>query len=332
MVHIESPKNNISWSGCIGQSNKNEKTKLDIDQPAMIASSMKPYVAATMLRLEEEKKLTIDDPIKDYLTDRTIKLFEDDGYNLKEIKIKHILAHRSGVYNYVNSEYFNMIHNDKKHRWTRDEQLQLSILMGEPIGVPADTFVYADANYLLATEIIETVSNLPFYKAMRDLLNYEELGLDNTWIPTLENPNPATKSLVHQYWSLREWDSYDIDPSFDLYGGGGIASTTKDLAQFAYKLFQGEIIEDINVLNKIYTKVTSDGEPEGRYCLGLFEGTTNGYKYYGHWGFWGSLVVYIPKLETSIAVFVLEYDEKQLRFDIRDALVSQLSKQVKNGI
>ncbi len=306
-----------------------EKIRLVSDQPALIASSIKPFVSASILRLEELKKLTIDDAIGRYLTDKTTRLFEGDGYDLEAIKIKHLLAHISGIYNYADAEYLDMIQNDKQHRWTREEQLLRSIEMGDPLSPPADTFVYADANFLLATEIIETITELPFYTAMRKLLKYEELGFEDTWFPTLEKPNPATKSLVHQYWSSRGWDSYDIDPSFDLYGGGGIATTTQELTQFFYNLFQGNIIRDSTTLNKIFTKIIPPGEEDNGYCLGLGEDIINGHRYYWHGGFWGTNVMYFPELETSIAIYVLEKDKSQMVYnEIPGAIVEKLAKQL----
>ena len=61
MIHIESPKNNLSWSGCSGYSNKDQKIKLAYDQPALIASSIKTYVSASILRLQELGLLSIED-------------------------------------------------------------------------------------------------------------------------------------------------------------------------------------------------------------------------------------------------------------------------------
>ena len=89
MVHIESPKNNLSWSGCSGFSNKDERTILTSDQPALIASTIKPYVAATILRLEEKNMLTIDDPIGIHLTEKTKDLFQKDGFDL-DLSLIHI--------------------------------------------------------------------------------------------------------------------------------------------------------------------------------------------------------------------------------------------------
>jgi len=327
MVHIESPKKGISWSGSVGYSDAENKTKLVSDQPALIASSIKTYISASLLRLQEQNKLSIEDPIKNYLSNRTIKLFESDGYDLDRIKIKHLLSHTSGIDDYANDEYLDWVDKNQKHRWTRDEQLELTIKVGNPLGEPEDTFNYADANYLLCTEIIENVTNKPFYESIRDLLKYEELGFSNTWFPILETKKQQTKSLVHQYWGEKNWDSYNHDISWDLYGGGGIATTTKELARFSYNLFNNKIIKDKNTLNQIFTTIDTKDGKDNKYGLGLSIGNVKGYTSYGHGGFWGTVVLYFPKLDTSIAVFILERDERILRKNVLEALMLELTKE-----
>lgn len=316
MVHVESPEHGISVSLAAGYPYKDAKTSLDPDQPGLIASNIKTYVSATILRLVEEKKLSIDQPIKQLLSDKTRTLFEQGGYNLDAIKVKHLLSHTSGIQDYANQTYIDFIEENKNYRWTRDEQLELAIETGAPLGNPGTTFNYADANYLLLTEIIEQITKKPFYTAMRELLRYEAMGLNNTWMPTLEEKPLQTKTLVHQYWGNQGWDSYDIDISVDLYGGGGIACTTSDLANFIYKLFNYEIIKDTATFKLIFTEVqTKDAEPSN-YYLGLASYEYQGFKGYGHGGFWATQVVYFPELKSSIAVFVLEQDQGKLRDDI----------------
>lgn len=323
LAHVESSQYGISWSGCAGYSDKTNKSHLTADQPAFIASSMKPYVAASILKLEEINKLSIEDPVSKYLTERTSKLLLKEGYDLDAIKLKHLLTHTSGIYDYLQPEYFNMVTNEKNHRWTREEQLILSMQMGEPLANPADTFVYTDANYLLAAEIIETIKGVPYNVAMRELLNFKDLEFEHTWFPTLEDANLKTKQLVHQYWSSRGWDSYEIDPSFDLYGGGGMATTTKELAKFSDKLFSGNIIKDTTILNKLFSKIIPSNGEESGYCMGLTETKVNGNKCYNHGGFWGTRVIYFPEFQTSIAVFILEKDKSKLGFRIIEPLQKQ---------
>ncbi|WP_084426826.1 serine hydrolase domain-containing protein [Aequorivita capsosiphonis] len=295
------------------------------DQPALIVSSKKTYISATILRLQEQNKLSIEEAIKNHLTDRTIQLFESDGYDLDLIKIKHLLSHTSGIEGYADDVYLNWVDKNQKHRWTRDEQLELTIKDGNPLGKPDDTFNYTDANYLLCTEIIENVTKKPFYESMKALLKYDQFHFSNTWFPTLEPKNKETKSLVHQYWGEKNWDSYNHDISWDLYGGGGIATTTKELAQFSYNLFNDNIIKDKNTLNQIFKTIETKDGKDNKYGLGLSIGNVEGYKSYGHGGFWGTVVLYFPEMDTSIAVFILERDERILRKNVLEALVLELT-------
>lgn len=316
MLHVESPERGLSWSGASGYSDKDARNNLEPDQPALIASNIKTYVSASILCLSEQGKLSIDQPIGPLLSKKTRLLFSEDGYDLDAITIKHLLSHTSGIQDYANEDYIDFIDQNKAYRWTRDEQLALTIQVGDPIGNPGDTFNYADANYLLLTEIIEQLTQKPFYEAMRELLNYEALGLIDTWMPTLEKKPAQTKAMVHQYWGEKNWDAYDIDVSVDLYGGGGIACTTRDLSNFLYDLFNGQVIKDTAAFSLLFTVIpTKDPEPS-QYYLGIASYDYRGMRAYGHSGFWGTIGVYLPEIKTSIAVFVLDRDERGLRREI----------------
>jgi D-alanyl-D-alanine carboxypeptidase len=320
MVHIESQQHGISWSGSSGYSDKINKTKLLPQQPVLIASSIKTYISASALRLQEEKLLSIEDPISKHLTEKTVDLFETDGYDFDQIKIKHLLSHTSGIEDYVTDDYIERIDENPTYRWTRDEQMQLATEVGDPLGKPQEFFQYADVNFLLVTEIIEEVTKKPFYTAMRALLKYDQLDLTSTWFPTLENTPGNTAEMAHQYWNEKaygenkidiSWDSHDHDISWDLYGGGGIATTAKELAQFSYNLFNGNIIENEAILKLLSTPVTPLVDEPNNYRLGLSEASIQGLTGYGHGGFWGTIVFYIPRLDVSISVVVLERHGKQ---------------------
>lgn len=322
MLHIESPEKGISLSAASGYSDKTTKIILEADQPALIASNIKTYVSATILRLVEEDKLSINTPIKGLISEKTRNLFEKGGYNLDSIMVKHLLSHTSGINNYANQAYDDFINNNKNYRWTRDEQLELAIKVGTPINKPGELFKYSDTNYLLLTEIIENIVKQPFYIVMRELLQYESMGLNDTWMPTLEEKPSRTKALVHQYWNEYNWDSYEIDISTDLYGGGGLASTTKDLACFAYKLFNTKIIKDSTVLNLIFTEVPTKVIQPGKYYFGLSSYEYQGFAAYGHSGFWGTKILYFPRLKTSIAIFILEKDQSDITEDIINLIIT----------
>lgn len=53
----------------------------------------------------------------------------------------------------------------------------------------------------------------------------------------------------------------------------------------------------------------------------MSEDEYNGIKGFGHEGFWGTVVMYFPKLKASIAVYVLEKDQESLARDVLEKMV-----------
>ena len=326
MVHVESPKKGISWSGSVGFSDK-DKSKLLPNHPFLIASNTKTYVSTAVLRLVEQSKLDLNQAIDTLILEKTNALLIGDGYDTSKIKVVQLLNHTSGIHDYaVTNEYMVMLSENPKHRFTRDEQIKLAMTLGEPLGEPGEIFSYADVNYLLLTEIIEGVTQNPFFTSIRDLINYEKLGLDNTWFSTLEDYPENTLPLAYQYSASEGLDSYLLDHSADLYGGGGIAATSKDLAVFCQSLFNHKIFDKRNTLDLIYTKANPVQPMDGDYYLGLSSIEVDGLKGFGHGGFWGTAVNYFPDLDTSIAVVVLERDKRVLRQNLNEAYIKALKK------
>ncbi|HHB78627.1 MAG TPA: class C beta-lactamase-related serine hydrolase [Saprospiraceae bacterium] len=325
MVAIEAPDKNLSWVGAVGYSNYETKQKLKVNQPGLIASNTKTFVSVAILRLIEDGKLGLYAPIENLLSEKTKMRLKRDKYDLKAIKVVHLLSHSSGIRDYVDEDYLKKISGEPTHRWTRDEQIERATRRGKPLAGPGKVFSYADVNYLLLTEIIEQKTKKPFYQAIRELLNYRQNHLRSIWFATLEDAPTQVLPLVHQYDRKEGWDSYDIDVSFDLYGGGGIAATPRDLARFSQLLFEKKIIKDSETFNLIFTDVGVPGNKHGHYYLGLSESEINGHKAYGHGGFWGTTVQYFPDFNASISVFVLNRNQGKLRPSILEALVKELS-------
>jgi len=322
MAHVEGTKDKISWSGAAGFDGKENKKNLEKDQPVWIASNTKTYVAAAILRLVEQGEIRLKQPIIELLTEKTKEITSKDGYDLNSITVAHLLSHTSGFFDHVNAPlFFERAQNEPKYRWTRDELIALAMSDGEPLGKAGEIFSYSDLNFLLLTEIIEGKTGKIFYTAIRDLINYKKHQLEDTWFVTLEEKPTNSKSLARQFVTEMNLDSYVMDPSFDLYGGGGIAATTKDLARFSQLLFTKQLFDKPETLDLIYTKIKTKDEKDTGYSLGLTWGELQGMKTYGHGGFWGTTVLYVPDLEASISVFILERDQRKLRGDVLENIV-----------
>ena len=108
MIHVEAPDHGLSWSGTSGHADKGE-SKLTPDQPALIASNVKTYIAAAVLKLVEQKKLSVTDPIEGLISEKSEELLIGDGYDLSAITLAHLLSHTSGIHDYIDEGYMNFV-------------------------------------------------------------------------------------------------------------------------------------------------------------------------------------------------------------------------------
>lgn len=310
-LHVDSTKMQIRWEGATGHTDRDHNTQRHILtplHPMRIASNTKTFVAAAILRLWEEQRLELDNGIIQYLSSKHSSMIGKNGYNLNEITVRHLLSHTSGLFDYTDTTVFGgAIFKNPDRLWTRTEQLQAAMTAGKPYGQPGEVFRYSDTGYILLGEIIEKVSDNTLGLALRELLKYEHLGLNGTWME-IDEPTPVNIPLrVHQYEGER--DTYPVNGSFDIYGGGGLISTVGDIARFMRGLFEGNVFNQSSTLKTMLSTVPAKrGGPDhgiwkqvpGSYRLGIDTDTQG--RFYYHKGYLGTLAAYVPELELSIGL------------------------------
>ncbi|MGH9908876.1 MAG: serine hydrolase domain-containing protein, partial [Pyrinomonadaceae bacterium] len=198
---------------------RESKRPLDPHHGFRVASVTKTFVAASILRLHEEDKIKLDDPINRYLPKEYNAILEAGGYPTNVITVRQLLTHTSGIFDYARApEFLEAVVGNPKHRWTRIEQVQDAVKWGKPYFEPGKGYHYSDTGYVLLGEIVERLSGKSLGQALRTLLDFKKLKLDETYLETLEPVPAGVKPLSHAYFG--ETDTRDFDPSLDLYGGG----------------------------------------------------------------------------------------------------------------
>jgi len=300
-AYIYCPDCNISKGFAAGYADYIAKTLLKSTDLFRIASVTKTFVAATILRLFEEKLIDIDSSICNYLPINYLELLLKGNYDVNKIKIKHLLSHSSGIYDHTNSEKFNnLLKTSPNYKWTRIEQVETCINYGSKLNEPGKSFNYSDTGYILLGEIIEQITKLPLFNAVNKYIDLNKLNMKNTVWEHEESTN-----RIHQY--LNHNDTFHFHPSIDLYGGGGLLSNCKELSFFFYSLFNSKIFKYDNTLQIMLTKNNYETIPELDYRFGIFRVELEGIEGYTHTGFWGTQLIYFPALKTSIAI---NYSEK----------------------
>jgi D-alanyl-D-alanine carboxypeptidase len=258
------------------------------DRTIRVASVTKTFTAAATLRLVEEGGLSLDQPVAPLLPVGFRTALASDGYDLETMTVRLLLRHRAGLYDYATDEdYVTLGLTDPNHRWSALEQIRFAVDHGDPVAPPGETRLYSDTAYVLLGQIVEHVTGEPMAEAYRRLLDLDGLGLEHTWLERLE-PEPAgVEPRVRRMFG--ELDASALDPSFDLYGGGGYVSTASDIATFYEALFGGEVFDDPETL------ATMEDEE-----MGLFRVNAAGETCYEHTGFWGTVAFHCPDAGITI--------------------------------
>jgi len=294
----------LRWTGTAGHNALGSRTPLDPKAGFRIASVTKTFTAAATLRLVEDGRVGLDDPIAKYLAPATLALLRGDGYDVDAIHVRHLLMHTSGLYDYASDPaYVRYVLTHGRHHWTRRAQVAFAMAHGKPYAAPGTQFHYADTGYILLGEILERRTGRTLAGAFRSLLGFKKLGLTRTYLESLEPRPTAARERAHQYY--QRIDATRFDPSFDLYGGGGLVSTVGDLASFYRALLHGRVFKESATLR------TMLGKPNPRsvaqFGMGIFSNQISGpagENCWTHAGFWGTTVVDCPRSDVTLALAV----------------------------
>jgi D-alanyl-D-alanine carboxypeptidase len=300
LVHVLAPRLGVDTSLAAGVFDRGSGRALRPHDGFRAASVTKTFTAAAILRLVEEGRLGLDDPVIRHLPAEYVALLLADGYVVDAITVRHLLTHTSGIFDYATDQrYFEAVFGNPARRWTRIDQVRAAMEWGQPRFSPGSGYHYSDTGYILLGEILERLAGQPLGKTFRTLLGYERLGLDETYLESLE-PRPAGASeLSHPYFG--ELDTFAFDPSLDLYGGGGLVSSTEDLARFYRALIRGEVFRHPATLQvMLAVPPTNERSPGGPYAMGIQRMTIGGQECWGHTGFWGTAAHHCPVGDVTI--------------------------------
>lgn len=305
-VHVIAPARCLANTVVAGLADSARGTPLSAATPVRIASNTKTYVAAAVLRLVEDGRIGIDDPVERHLSAEHLALLRQRGYDPAAITVRHLLTHTAGLPDHAQDEegYIGAIIREPRKRWTRTEQLRLAMVRGTRVGAPGAAFSYSDTGYILLGELLERVIGQPLARAVRSVLGFERLGLVSTWWETLEPAPAGVPARAHQFFG--EHDTYDWDASNDLYGGGGLAATAADMATFTRAVFGGRAFRRPETLALMQSSPVAPPPGRGGYGMGVMDRTVDGVRTWGHSGYWGTVAFHAPQPDVTVAAYVLQ--------------------------
>lgn len=285
---------------------------LSSETPFRIASNTKTFTAAAILRLWEMGKLKLDTPIAELINPAYDALLRP-RHNTTEIQVHHLLAHSSGMYDHADERFIAKCLANPQYIWSREELLQCYMDKNVPFVAPSQQFIYSDTGYILLGDIIERLTGRSLGDAVRSLLKFDQIGLETAWWEDLESIPHNSLGRAKQY--LGDIDVTELNPSMDLYGGGGLIMSSRQLALFMEALFEGKIFDKPETLTQML--VVGEHQDASDYRFGLFANSIEETHFYSHLGFWGSAVYYSPEKQICVAGFV---DNNNYRAQLVDVM------------
>lgn len=246
-----------------------------------IASVTKTFVAVAVLRLVEEGRLALTSPLTAVLGEESVQLLRDGRLRVEDLTVDHLLTHTSGLVDHATDPaYVADVLGEPGRAWTRHEQVKRAAELG-PLAPPATLVSYSDTGYVLLGEVLERATGRALGPAVRELVGLDRLGLAATWWEVDEEPPVVPR--VHQ--TVHGVPLSDVSPTVDLFGGGGLVSTTADLARFFAALVAGEVL-GASGTRLLLTVTDLPGERPG-LARGIFREEVGGSEWWSHGGFWG---------------------------------------------
>jgi D-alanyl-D-alanine carboxypeptidase len=285
------------WSSAVGYAQISPQKRASVYTPFVVGSMSKTFVAATIMQLVDEGKLTLDDPLSNWLPS-----FPNAG----AITLKMLLNHTSGVFNFYESPLYNKlaVRQGKGKSWTPQEVLDT--FTGAPYCAPGTCYHYSNSGFILLGMVIEAVTG----KSLGQ--NYEErfftpLNLNQIWFQG-DGPPPVNtaRDYVNSGGSLvAVSDGTNYRPTQSeatvVWAAGEVVGSVRNMARWCKALYGGDVVSaDSLAQMEAYVLHTS-----GDYGLGTRSRLYGSHRMFGHTGalrgFNGGMW-YMPDLDITVAV------------------------------
>ena len=234
-----------------------------------IGSISKQFTAAAILLLQEQGKLSLDDPVGKYIPGLT---------RGNEVTIRQILSHTSGYQDYWPEDYVMtpMLQPETA-------QQILDTWAKKPLDFdPGTQWQYSNTNFVIAGRIVEIVSGEPLFDFLTEHI-FRPLGMTSVWnsdaepssrLPT-PRPTIATRSVpcAPRPKKAAGW----------MFAAGELAMTAHDLALWDESLLAQSILSPESY-KQMFTEVKLKNGKGTEYGLGVEVRDRDGHRSIEHSG------------------------------------------------
>lgn len=307
LVHSDRNLLHLNLAG--GNAKKISGNTVQVGQPVFMGSVGKLFTAVLIGILCEQGIISFESRLCDILDPDLLQglhVIRGKEYT-NQIQLKHLLNHTSGLHDYFEDKpakvkrMIEHILNEPDRTFQPREVVTWSKQNLRSKFPPGKGFHYSDTGYHLLGLAIESVSGLPFHKALSQWI-LEPIGLKQAFLIGHSTPCEASPyPIAGVYFSdtnIIGYRSLSID-----YAGGGITAPLEDLLKFMQALVHERILAK---------RTLSKMEDWARFSLGIDYGygmmrirpaplfMPGRYSCWGNAGSTGSFLFYHPSLNTYL--------------------------------
>ncbi len=253
-----------------------------------IGSISKQFTATAVLLLQQDGKLTLDDPVAKYFPQLT---------RAGEVTIRNLLTHTSGYQDYAPQDY-------TIPRWLKPEDPHKIVeeFAGKPLDFePGTQWQYSNTNFELAALIVQKASGMPFAQFLRTRV------LEPAHLEGVLNLNTdASKLQVTGYMrnALAPLRPAALESPGWYFGDGDLAMPVSSLLTWDLTFINKSLLTPASYREMVTPFILKNGT-DTHYGLGVFASTLHGQFQIEHSGEVGGFVaenIVLPAHGIAIAV------------------------------
>lgn len=216
-----------------GEASKAFHVPNNLETKFNLGSMNKMFTSTAILRLVEQGKLSLDDPLSKFLDDSWLPR-EVTG----KITIRHLLTHSSGLGSYFNEKYIN----SSRALYRKLDDYKPLIKDDRPAFEPGSRFQYSNTGMFLLGAVIEKVTGQDYFQQIRQMI-YEPAGMKNSDCYEMDVPvENLAIGYSPDYESPSGWRNNLYTHVIKGGPAGGGFSTVTDLHRFALALLAGKLV------------------------------------------------------------------------------------------
>lgn len=263
-----------------------------------IGSISKQFTAMSILLLQEDGKLSVDDPVRKYIPE--LPAYAD------HITLRRLLSHTSGIRDHFGLQEIEGVNFDGVQDTV--DYLRLITKQQEPNFEPGTQYLYSNSGFVLLAQIVYRVTGEPLAKFAAERI-FAPLGMHDTRFQEDHAeiiPNRATAYMPRAGGYALRMSMFD-----QMAGAAGIHTTVEDFGRWLRNYDDGTVggmdaVRAMTTPTKLKNDSLAMTGATTAYGMGLDVGTYRGLPIISHTGSWGgyrSAFIRFPEQRVAVATF-----------------------------